>query len=480
PAPMLDRLQQPVHAASLVAFRIAFGAVMVWEASRYWSKGWIERYYLDPAFLFSYPGFDWIAPLPGLGMYAVFGLLALGGAGVVLGWEYRLSAAMLFVTTAYVFLLAPAHYLNHFYLLVLLAGMLAVVPAHHAYSVDAWTRRRRAQRRGAALPPDTVPVWSVWLFRAQLGIVYTYAGIAKLNADWFRGEPIGTWLANRADYPVLGPVFAEPWAGIAFAWGGLVLDLFALPFLLWRRTRLAAYLVLVVFHLMNAWIFTIGVFPWAMIALTLIFFPPDWPVALTRRLRRIRVEAPTVLAPANLTVPRPTPRWLLAGVAAYLVVQLLLPLRHWTIPGDVAWTEEGHRFAWRMKLRDKDVDDARFFVVDRRLNTVEVVDPYEVLPRWQAGPMTKRPDMIREFAHHLADHAALDGRDVAVYADIVASLNGRPAARLIDPDANLAAEPRTRGPAAWILPRTSAAAQHTAPLAADRWLGPPMQTASGE
>ncbi|MEM6785074.1 MAG: HTTM domain-containing protein [Bacteroidota bacterium] len=472
---MLDRLQQPVHAASLVAFRVAFGAVMVWEAYRYGSKGWIERYYLDPAFLFSYPGFDWIAPLPGLGMYAMFGLLALGGVGVVLGAEYRFSAALLFVTTAYVFLLAPGHYLNHFYLLVLLAGLLAIVPAHHAYSVDAWTKRRRARRRGADRPSTTVPTWSVWLFRAQLGIVYTYAGIAKLNADWFRGEPIGTWLANRADYPVLGPVFAEPWAGVAFAWGGLVLDLFALPFLLWRRTRLAAYLVLVVFHLMNAWIFTIGVFPWAMIALTLIYFRPEWPVALTRRLRRIGAEVPALLAPANLTAPRPTPRWLLAGMAAFLVVQLLLPLRHWAIPGDVAWTEEGHRFAWRMKLRSKTVDEARFFVVDRATNSAEVVDPDEVLASWQAASMTKRPDMIREFAHYLAEQATLEGSDVAVYADIVASLNGRPEARLIDPGVDLAAEPRTLGPAPWILPRTSAAAQHTAPLAADRWLGPPMQ-----
>ncbi|MEO1478233.1 MAG: HTTM domain-containing protein [Bacteroidota bacterium] len=471
----LARLQRPVHAASLVAFRVAFGAVMVWEAWRYASKGWIERYYVDPVFHFSYPGFDWIAPLPLGDMYAVFAALAIGGVGVALGWQYRITASMLFVTTAYVFLLAPGHYLNHVYLLVLLAGLLAVVPAHHAYSVDAWARRRRARRTGADPPPTTVAVWAVWLFRAQLGIVYTYAGIAKLNPDWLRGEPIGTWLARRADYPVLGPLFAEPWAGVAFAWGGLALDLFAVPFLLWRRTRLAAYLALVVFHLMNAWIFTIGVFPWAMIALTLIFFPPDWTVALTRRLRRVRVEAPALLTPA-----RPTPRWLLAGVAAFLVVQLLLPLRHWAVPGDVAWTEEGHRFAWRMKLRSKSVDDARFFVMDRATNSVEVVDPDEVLAYWQASLMIKRPDMIREFAHYLAEQAALDGYDVAVYADIVASLNGHPEARLIDPDVNLAAEPRTLGPAAWILPRTSAAAQDTEPLAADRWIGPPTQTTSAE
>src|ERR1044071_9007933 len=45
---------------------------------------------------------------------------------------------------------------------------------------------------------------------------------------------------------------------------------------------------------------------------------------------------------------------LVAGLlAAYLVVQLLFPLRHYLYPGDVNWTEEGHNFAWHMKLRTK-------------------------------------------------------------------------------------------------------------------------------
>ncbi|MEM8558905.1 MAG: HTTM domain-containing protein [Bacteroidota bacterium] len=469
---LLARLQQPIPAASLVAFRVAFGAVMVWESWRYVSKGWIPRYYLEPAFNFTYAGFEWVAPLPGLGMYAVFAVMAMGGLGVALGFAYRTSAVLLFLTTAYVFLLAQAHYLNHFYLLVLLSGLLAVVPAHRAWSLDAWWERRSARKDGAPEPSSTVPLWSVWLFRAQLGIVYTYAGIAKLNADWLRGEPIGSWLANRTDYPVLGPVFAEPWAGVVFAWGGLGLDLLALPFLLWRRTRMVAYLALVGFHLMNAWIFTIGVFPWAMIALTLIYFDYDWPTRLVQRVRR---AAPP---PVALTAAQLTPRWVLVGVAAFLVVQLVVPFRHWAHPGDVAWTEEGHRFSWRMKLRTKKVDTPRFFVVDQTNEVVEIVDPYVVLPRWQASSMVKRPDMILQFAHWLDAQAEADGQsDVAVYADIVARLNGRPAARLIDPDYDLTQGRRSLlGFTPWVLTMDSAPAQHTEPLAVDRWDAPPMRT----
>ena len=66
-----------------------------------------------------------------------------------------------------------------------------------------------------------------------------------------------------------------------FSYGGLLLDLFAVPLLLWPRTRNLTYAVTLGFHLMNAQLFNIGMFPWFMICATLLFFPPDWP----RRVR---------------------------------------------------------------------------------------------------------------------------------------------------------------------------------------------------
>lgn len=38
----------PVDIASLACFRVAFGAVMVWEVYRYFTKGWITSYYIRP------------------------------------------------------------------------------------------------------------------------------------------------------------------------------------------------------------------------------------------------------------------------------------------------------------------------------------------------------------------------------------------------------------------------------------------------
>ena len=70
----------PVDIASLVFFRIAFGALMTWEVYRYFSRGWIGRYWIEPQFLFKYYGFSWVHPWPGNGMsihWAVLGVLAV-------------------------------------------------------------------------------------------------------------------------------------------------------------------------------------------------------------------------------------------------------------------------------------------------------------------------------------------------------------------------------------------------------------------
>lgn len=61
---LAQRLFAPIDIASLVYFRIAFGAIMLWEVWRYFSKGWIPRYWINPVMNFTYYGFDWVRPSP--------------------------------------------------------------------------------------------------------------------------------------------------------------------------------------------------------------------------------------------------------------------------------------------------------------------------------------------------------------------------------------------------------------------------------
>ena len=142
-----------------------------------------------------------------------------------------------------------------------------------------------------------------------------------------------------------------------------------------------------------------------------------------------------------------------AFIALWLAIQILVPLRYLLYPGNVSWTEEGHRFAWMMKLRDKDAE-ARFTVRDPASGREWRVDAQRHLLRHQVAEMESRPDMILQFAHHLARLWAEERNTpgVEVRARVCASLNGRLAALLIDPQRDLARVERNLRHADWILP----------------------------
>jgi hypothetical protein len=128
-------------------------------------------------------------------------------------------------------------------------------------------------------------------------------------------------------------------------------------------------------------------------------------------------------------------------------------LRHWLYPGNVAWTEQGHRFAWHMMLRHKEIKTFSMSLTDPRTGARREIDPREYLTPRQALHMSRHPDMILQFAHHVADlEQARTGVRPVVNARVLASLNARPYQELIDPTVDLAAQPDTLAPAHWIVP----------------------------
>jgi vitamin K-dependent gamma-carboxylase len=437
----LAYLATPVDGSSLALFRICFGAIMLWEVWRYFSNGWIARYYIDPSFFFSYIPF--IRPWPGDWMYVHFLGLGLLAALIACGLFYRLAAWLFFLGFSYVFLLDKTQYLNHFYLISLVSLMMAIVPAQRRWSLDSLRDKRSTDGK--------VPRWSLHILRAHIVIVYFFGGIAKLNDDWLRGEPIGSWLLARADMPLVGPLLALPATGLLFAYGGLLIDFSVGWLLLWRRTFWLGAAVALVFNITNAMVFSIGIFPYFMLAALVLFPRPDWPRRLLGQqhadTRRGRRAATTPSQPVQLGRGQLA---LLALLHVYLLVQLALPLRHWLYPGDVNWTEEGHRFAWRMKLRDKDVDFV-MLATDPRSGERWAVEPRDYLTNRQYSKMVARPDMIHQFAHYVADlHEREAGVRPQIQVRAFASLNDRPAEDLIDTNVDLAAQPWTLGPASWI------------------------------
>ena len=456
-AGLLPRLFAPVDIASLALFRMIFGATMLWNAWRYLSKGWVEELYVKPRFQFTYYFFDWIRPWPGDWMHVHFQAMLVLSICVMLGLCYRISSVLLAIGFAYVFLLDQTRYQNHYYLLGLLALIMVCLPAHRAFALDALFR--------PGLRLRTSPAWTLWLLRAQIGIPYFFGGIAKLNGDWLRGEPMGILLLSvRTKFPLIGRYFTEQWFVYGFAYGGLLFDLFIVPLLLWRRTRAAAYVLAVGFHLTNAALFRIGIFPWFMIAATLVFFAPDWPRRLWPTARRVpysRCESPHRLSIRQQII--------IALLGLYLTVQALLPLRHFLYPGNVDWTEEGSRFAWRMMLRSKPVG-VRFYSTDPAGNRTEVIDPRPYLTHRQLRKMGHDPEMILQLSHFLARELKqhYGNREIEIRVVVLASLNGRKPQLLIDPKTNLAAEPRIFGPKPWIMPLVE-------PFRDNPWNDPPSQ-----
>jgi hypothetical protein len=436
---VLEFLFRPTDVASLVYFRIAFGAIMLWEVYRYLSKGRVYRYYIEPDFHFHYEGFAWVQPWPGDGMYLHFYAMGLLAVFIMAGFLYRISAALFFLAFTHIFLIDQALYLNHFYFVCLVSFTMIFVPANQALSVDRWMRGRPSVQ--------TVPAWPLWVIRAQMGFVYFFAGVAKLNGDWLRGYPMMDWMRGRADLPVIGPALAEPVVGVLMAWAGAALDLFIVPALLWRRTRIPALIAAVTFHLMNAWIFSIGIFPWFSIAATLMFLDPSWP-------RRLLGHAPLALDAlrARMTLG-PRERTVGALVVAWIGIQAVIPLRPVLYSGVTSWTEEGHRFSWHQKLRGKD-GYVRFLLTDPSTGNSWTVDPRPLLTRRQYSKMTDRPHLIHQFARHLSTLATEEGKPpVEVRASSMVSLNGREMQPMIDSTVNLAAQPeRFVLPHTWIVP----------------------------
>ncbi len=445
---MSAKLFEPVDVASLVFFRVTFGLIMLWEAFRLWPA--IERNYLQPIFHFKYFGFGWVKVPPGNGMYFLLGLLAVLALLITFGLFYRVAAILFFFGFTYFFLLEWAFYLNHFYLVCLLSFLLIFIPCHRSFSLDALINPK--------IRSHVIPVWSLWLLRFQIGIVYFYGGLAKLNPDWLAGTSMRAWLPARTHYPLVGQFFNQEWVFYLFSYGGLGFDLLIVPLLLYRRTRPFAYTFAVIFHLMNAYSFRIGIFPWLMMAATLLFFPPDWPRQLLAKVQR--KESP--LEDEATSMPEISPFYRLITTHAlilYLAFQLLMPFRQGLYPGSSSWTQEGYFFSWNMML-DTKRQKIIFNVTDpksgrkREFSRERLRD--DMLTGRQFRKMASNPDKIVQFSHYLAERFREKGYpDVEVRARVLFSLNGRPPQLLIDPNVDLAkVKRRVWPPAEWILPLT--------------------------
>lgn len=444
-------LFRPVDIAPLVFFRVAFGFLMLVESIGAILIGFVHEAYIEPVFSFAYFGFEWIRPLPGDGMIYLYLFMSLLSFCILVGFRYRVACLLFFICFTWAFLIDKTNYINHHYLVILYSFLLIFLPAHLCCSLDA--RRKPSIRR------TTIPYWPVFLILFQIAVVHLFAASAKLYPDWLEAKPLMVWLQQKTHFPLIGHLFRFPETAFIYAYGGILFDFLIVPLMIWKRSRVPAFIAATVFHFLNFITFHIGIFPFLALAATALFFPPRSFRRLVRGIGRHqtpelegrdRPEGSAFPARASSAFPVRAP--VVAFCAGWMVFQTALPLRPYVCGPDTEWTEKGHRFAWRMMLRSKTA--SAVFYVDVPGGT-ETVQTARFLTRRQERVVPSRPDMIHQMARFLEDHFEAQGRRVlGVRANSHVSLNGRPAAPFTDPDVNLLEHERRKCAAPpWLQPK---------------------------
>ncbi len=432
-------LFRPTDIAPLIFFRLAFGLLAFIDVLSSYLYYHVKKDAFNPdRFQFPYYGFEWVQAFRDPWMTIFFALLLLLAIAITLGYRYQLACSLFFLGFTYLFLLEKASYLNHGYLFCWICFLMIFFPADRAFSWDVRQKRKKQWSH--------MPYWPLFLLQFLMGVVYFFGGIAKINADWLRAMPLQIWLPAKANVPLIGDLLKTPEAAYFMAYGGLFLDLMVVPMLLFRKTRVLALLMAIFFHCTNAMVFNIGIFPYLSLCLTAMFFAPDFPRKMVNsivdkwpnRLGLIRLPLlpKEPLNKASLQAYNKNQNGQLAAIALLIAIHLLLPLRHHLFPGNVAWTEEGHRYAWRMMLRSK-AGSGVFVVEDLATGEKERVRARDYLWYKQERKMYTHPDMILQFAHFLQKEYQAKGKQVAIYADIQVKLNDHPKQRYIDPAQDL-------------------------------------------
>ena len=437
--------KKDTQAAPLAVFRVLFGFMMALSILRFWANGWIEKLYIQPKFFFSYYGFEWVKPI-GDYTYIIFIICGIAALFVALGYKYRMAIIVFFLSFTYIELMDKTTYLNHYYFISCIAFLMIFLPANVYFSVDTYKNPRKAFQM--------IPKWTIDSIKLMLGIVYFYAGLAKLNSDWlFNAMPLKIWLPSKYDLPFLGDLMQQQWVHYTFSWSGALYDL-AIPFLLlYRRTRWFAFALVVIFHVMTRVLFPIGMFPYIMIVSTLIFFGTGFHRKVIRFISKLlRIDYSKMVALSQTKKYRFKRNIALPILAIFFVIQLLFPWRYLAYPNELFWTEEGYRFSWRVMLMEK-AGYAQFKIKNTETGEQFLVNNTDFLTPFQEKQMSTQPDFILQYAHFLGDHFSAQGhQDVEVYVENYVALNGRLSQPYIDPTIDLLEREDSFAPKDFILP----------------------------
>ena len=413
-------LFKAIDNSPLVVFRIFFGFLVACESFGAIFTGWVKRILIDPQVTFSFIGFEWLKPLPGFGMYFYFIAMGVFGLAIMLGYRYRIAIISYTILWAGVYFMQKTAYNNHYYLLLLISFLMIFLPSNSYASLDVRQNRIKEE--------NTMPYWISLLFIIQVAIVYVFASIAKFYPDWLDGTFTRNLLADSTNVITLKKLFLQKWFYLFIAYMGIIFDLLIVPLLLFKKTRMLALLASLTFHLFNAIFLEIGIFPFFALTFALFFYEPE-------TIRSVFLRRKTSIETDNGHSNYYGKKIVYFLIIPYLIIQLLLPLRHHFIEGDVLWTEEGHRLSWRMMLRERN-GFIHIRIKDLKTGEESLYDYRKNLTDKQIQNLATKPDFIWQYCQRIKEE--YQGKHIAIYIDCKNSINRKEYKTLIDPKFDMA------------------------------------------
>lgn len=426
----------------LAIFRILFGLIMLWDLKRYSDIGLIESYY-PRGIIFPYEFLN-LPLMEQSSMKMLLVALMISGVFITIGLFYRFAMLFFALGFSYLFFLDQTLYNNHLYLVCLLSFLLVFMPADAAFSIQK--QRKRV----------TIPQWTYRLLQFQIGVVFFFGGVSKLNPYWLDMHPVQELLAIRAEASG-APFFNSTAMQYFIGYGGLVFDL-VIAALLWiPKTRKLGMIGAIFFSLSNAFLFRdIFIFPFLLIASLLLFMDQEKLKQRLLKWKAIKPVSEEMKVSKLLKIPGA------AIVLGYMIFQLALPLRHYFIEGYTDWTGEGQRFAWRMKIQHRDIVVNEFAVFDLENKVIHPVKLGLYLYPEEITMMAHSPQMVLQFANYLKERSREKHRikDCWVKAKLKIGFNGLEPLYMFHPDVDLCSESKKHESFNdWMLPLSDAGKQ---------------------
>ena len=403
----------------LAILRIVLGIWFFVDLVSMLVSGYVKEAYVDATMNFAFYGFEWIRPLPGYGMYFLFIFLTIVTIGIITGYRFKISLSLFLLGFTYIFMCDIVYTLNKFYLFILLAIMLLFTDAHK--SISAISKNKQVK---------TVENWQILIFQFLFALIYTFSGISKLNPDWLLyAEPLMLFYKYKIPFKWLSPDMF-PVLVYVFTYCGITFDLTISWLLAYRKTNFIANILQALFHLLNFAILHIGSLSLFSIVITWLLFPTKW---LKRKLR-YSTEISEEISRTALSG-----KYIIIGLSFFVIINILIPTRHFIVGTEVNWTEKGHRFSWRLMTRAKRGSSANFIVIDNNTGEKYDIKERKLLTSRQYRKMAAETDLVLAFADYLKKEyeKKLSHSNISVYATVLTKLNGRKADFLIDPELDL-------------------------------------------